>query len=58
MNLIALFTEELLTDTECPEKQSDYLKEIYQNSKNKTEINDCFICLCGYSLSFLIEMAS
>ena len=57
MNLITLISEEILSDTDCAEQQSQYLEDLYLESENKTEIDKCFICLCGFSLSSLIEMA-
>ncbi len=56
MNAIELITQNILEDTECKEKQSDYLKEIYCNSNNKSEIDECFICLCGDSLSSIFGL--
>lgn len=56
MNLIETIFEEMLSDMEDSDKQSEYLIDIYQNSQHQLEIDACFICLCGYSLSSLISM--
>ena len=54
MNAIELITKRIMEDTDCKEKQSQYLEDIYCNSNNKSEIDECFICLCGYSLSSIL----
>ncbi|HBD7283576.1 TPA: hypothetical protein KKX27_002587 [Legionella pneumophila] len=54
MNAIEIITKEIMEDTDCKEKQSQYLEDIYCNSNNKSEIDECFICLCGYSLSSIL----
>lgn len=58
MNLIEIIAAEIMSDTECSDKQSKLLIEAYLESQNKTEIDKCFICLCGFALATMIEMAS
>ena len=55
MNLIEKITAAVLDDEEPTEKQSELLVESYLNSTDKEAIDRCFTCLCGYSLSSLIN---
>ena len=55
MSLIEKISAAVLEDDEPTEKQSELLVETYLNSNDKQAIDNCFICLCGYSLSSLIN---
>lgn len=55
MNLIEKITAAVLEDEEQTEKQSELLVESYLHSTDRQAIDNCFICLCGYSLSSLIN---
>ena len=57
MSLIDRVQEEMLADDEDREKQSDYLKEAYEDASEneKKAIDRCFIALCGWSLKTLLE---
>ncbi|EHL30221.1 hypothetical protein Lmor_0048 [Legionella moravica] len=55
MNLIEKITAAVLEDEEPTEKQSELLVESYLNSTDRQAIDNCFTCLCGYSLSSLIN---
>lgn len=57
MSLIDHIQEEMLADDEDREKQSEYLKEAYEDAseKEKKSIDRCFIALCGWSLKTLLE---
>lgn len=55
MNLIEKITAAVLEDDGPSDKQSELLVESYLNSTDRQAIDNCFICLCGYSLSSLIN---
>ena len=56
MSLIELIIDLMLSDDDCVAKQSEYLQEIYAKSTNKTELDEAFVCLCGYSMESLMKM--
>ncbi len=56
MSLIELIIGLMLEDDDCAVKQSEYLQEIYAKSTNKAELDEAFICLCGYSMESLMKM--
>ena len=43
MNAIELITKRIMEDTDCKEKQSQYLEDIYCNSNNKSEIDELIV---------------
>ena len=55
--LIDRIQEELLSDDEDREEQSEYLKRYYTESSEaeRRMIDLCFIALCGWSLKTLME---
>jgi hypothetical protein len=55
--LIDTIQEEMLSDDEDREKQSEYLERCYSESSEaeKKRIDDCFISLCGWSLETLLK---
>ena len=55
MNLIEKITAAVFEDEEPTEKQSELLVESYLNSTDRQAIDKCFTCLCGYSLSSLMN---
>ena len=56
MSLIEFIIDLMLADDDCVAKQSEYLQEIYAKSTNKRELDEAFVCLCGYSMKSLMEM--
>lgn len=54
MNIIERVIQAISKDDENTNKQSQYLVDSYANSKHKKDIDEVFICLCGYSLATLI----
>jgi hypothetical protein len=55
MNLIEEITAAILEDDEPTEKQSELMVASYLDSTDREAIDNCFICLCGYSLSSFIN---
>lgn len=57
--LIDKIQEEMNSDTEDREEQSEYLKDYYNEStdEQKKRIDLCFMALCGWELKTLIEKA-
>ena len=57
MNLIERITKLILSDDECTEKQSDILKNTYEDATPEAQaaIDDALICICGYSLKTLLD---
>ena len=55
--LIDKIQEEMLSDDEDREEQSEYLERCYNESSEaeKKRIDDCFIALCGWSLKTLLK---
>lgn len=54
MNIIERVIQAISADDENTNKQAQYLVESYARSKHKEDIDEVFICLCGYSLATLI----
>lgn len=59
MNLIERITAEMDSDEDNIDKQSVLLAETYADADDagKAFLDTAFICLCGWSLKHLIEMA-
>ena len=57
VTLIDSIQEEMLSDDDNRERQSDYLKEAYEDASEneKKAIDRCFTALCGWSLKTLLE---
>jgi len=55
--LIDRIQEEMLSDDEDREEQSEWLEEYYNQSskEEKDRIDLCFIALCGWSLETLLK---
>jgi hypothetical protein len=56
MNLVERILNEMLTDEEPREKQSQYLRRTYEtaNEAERARLDHAFIALCGWSLATLI----
>ncbi len=56
-NILGLVSELMNTDSENPEKQTEYLVYEYNkaNKKTKEALDMAFIALCGYSLKSLMD---
>ena len=57
MNIIEIFTQELLSDCCDTHKESERLKAYYDaaSPQQQTAINETFIALCGYSFETLLD---
>jgi hypothetical protein len=57
MNLIEIILSEAQNDDEDTSDQSDRLNQLYDSAdeKGKQLIDDALICICGWSMSSLIE---
>ena len=59
VDLISLIYEHMQSDDECPLKQSQYLVSAFDgaDAKGKQLIDDVLICVCGFSLTTVINQA-
>lgn len=57
MNIIEDIQQEMLSDFENTSKQSAYLRRVYEGAdeRGKAALDDALICICGFSLTTLIE---
>ncbi len=55
--LIDHVQEAMLSDDEDRSKQSEILRRTYEEASQeaKEKIDECFICLCGWSLQTLLN---
>ena len=55
--LIDLVQKEMLSDDVDRSRQSDILRKIYEDASKemRDKIDQCFICLCGWSLKNLLN---
>ena len=60
MNILEIILQEMMSDDENTEDQSQRLHGIYHNAdKGEREVLDkAFICVCGWSLDTLIGKAN
>ncbi len=57
VDLISVIYRHMQADDDCPNKQSQHLISLYDGSdiNGKQLINDVLICVCGYSLTTIIN---
>jgi hypothetical protein len=56
-NLISRIEELMLTDTESPVRQSEYLRQCWETASDaeRAKIDEALIAICGYSMSTLVK---
>lgn len=57
MNLIDKVQAAMLTDSECPERNSERIAEQYRSAPQaeKEALDTAFIALCGHSLETMLK---